>query len=130
MVFERVLVEPERRYDHIVRIMGGMNLDYSSDRSAFSQLVRGHWVAEALRSRELGRAFFEAATTVAPNEAFLFQQRGIYEMDHGELSLAQEYLDKAHSLEPHNRVIQHSLALLARRQALGATNFLTTPTLP
>jgi hypothetical protein len=125
MVFERVLAEPERRYDQIVRIMGGMNLDYSSDRSAFSQLVRGHWVAEALRSRELGRAFFEAAARVAPNEAFLFQQRGIYEMEHGgDLSLAQHYLDKAHSLEPHNRSIQHSLASLARRQALDANNSL------
>jgi cold shock CspA family protein/Flp pilus assembly protein TadD len=125
MVFQRVLVDPERRYDQIVRIMGGMNLDYSSDRSAFSQLVRGHWVSEALRSRELGRAFFEAATRVAPNEAFLLQQRGIYEMEHGgDLSLAQKYLDQAYSLESHNRTIQHSLAVLARRQALDTVNIL------
>jgi hypothetical protein len=125
MVFERVLAEPERRYDQIVRIMGGMNLDYSSDRSAFSQLVRGHWVAEALRSRELGRSFFEAAARVAPNEGFLLQQRGIYEMEHGgDLLLAQKYLDQGQSLEPHNRLIQHSLAVLARRQALATDNSL------
>src|SRR5690348_1264367 len=40
----------------------------------------------------------------------------------GDLSLAKKYLDQAHSLEPHNRSIQHSLAGLSRRQALETTN--------
>ena len=38
--------------------------------------------------------------------------------------LAQKYLDQAQSLEPHNRPIQHSLAGLARRQALATNNSL------
>jgi tetratricopeptide (TPR) repeat protein len=100
-----------------------MNLDYSSDRTAFSQLVRGHWVGEALRSRELGRAFFDAAMRVAPTEAFLHQQRGIYEMDQGDdLGAAEEYLERAKALDPNNRSIQHSFAVLARRQALATGN--------
>src|SRR5258708_259304 len=58
MVFDRVLAEPEARYDQLIRILGGMNLDYSSDRRAFGQMVRGHSISDALRSRELVRAFF------------------------------------------------------------------------
>ena len=118
-----MLPEPERRFDQVVRIMAGMNLDYSSDRTAFSQLVRGHGIEEAFRSRELGRTFFDAAARVAPDEAFLFQQRGIFEMEEGgSLTLAQEHLERAESLEPHSRSIQHSLAVLARRQALATPN--------
>jgi cold shock CspA family protein/tetratricopeptide (TPR) repeat protein len=125
MVFDRVLSEPERRYDQIIRIMGGMNLDYSSDRTAFSQLVRGHWVSEALRSRELGRAFFEVAAKIAPQEAFLFQQRGVYEMeDGGDLTLADSHLTQAHDLEPYNKSIQHSLAVLNRKKAHQTTDVL------
>lgn len=123
MVFDRVLGDPEARYDQIIRIMAGMNVDYSSDRMAFSQLVRGHSVSEALRSRELGRAFYNAAARIAPNEAFLLQQRSIFEMDEGgDLELADRYLNEAGSLEPHNRSIQHSLAVLARKQALVTNN--------
>lgn len=123
MVFDRVLAEAEARYDQIIRIMGGMNLDYSSDRMAFSQLVRGHSVFDALRSRELGRAFYDTAAKVGPREAFLLQQRGIFEMEEGgDLGFAEKYLNEAHSLEPHNRSIQHSLAVLARKQALATSN--------
>jgi tetratricopeptide (TPR) repeat protein len=123
MVFERVLAEPEARYDQLIRILGGMNLDYSSDRRAFAQMIRGHSISDALRSRELGRAFFEAAAKVAPREAFLFQQRGVFEMQSGgDLSLAEKHLETALSLGPHNRSIQHSLATLARRQALATVN--------
>ncbi len=123
MVFDRALAEPEARYDQLVRIMAGMNLDFSSDRMAFSQLVRGHTVAEAFRSKELARAFYDVAIRLAPREAFLLQQRGIFEMDgNGALGIAERYLSEAQSLEPHNRSIQHSLAILARKQALAATN--------
>jgi tetratricopeptide (TPR) repeat protein/cold shock CspA family protein len=123
MVFDRVLTEPERRFDQIVRIMGGMNLDFNSDRIAFGQLVRGHGISDALRSRSLGRAFYDAATKIAPHEAFLLQQRAIFEMEEGgDLSLAETELNKAHSIEPHNKSIQHSLAVLARKQAQATSN--------
>ena len=123
MVFDRVLAEPEPRYDQIIRIMGGMNLDYSSDHMAFAQLVRGHSVSDALRSRDLGRAFYDAATRVGPREAFLLQQRAIFEMeDGGDLELADRYLTEARSLEPYNKSIQHSSAVLARKQAVATSN--------
>src|SRR5262249_25359167 len=109
MVFDRVLAEPEARFDQIVRIMAAMNLDFNSDRLAFSQLVRGHGISESLRSRALGRAFYDAALKVAPHEGFLLQQRAIFEMEEGgDLSLAESLLTKARELEPHNKSIQHS----------------------
>jgi tetratricopeptide (TPR) repeat protein len=123
MVFDRVLTEPEARFDQIIRIMGGMNLDYNSDRAAFGELVRGHGISDALRSRGLGRAFYDAAIKVAPREAFLLQQRAVFEMEEGgNLSLAEQHLDEAHLIEPHNKSIQHSRAVLARRQAQATGN--------
>jgi tetratricopeptide (TPR) repeat protein len=71
----------------------------------------------------LGRAFYDAAFKVAPHEAFVLQQRAIFEMeDSGNLSIAEEHLNKARDLEPYNKSIQHSLAVLARRQALATSN--------
>jgi tetratricopeptide (TPR) repeat protein len=123
MVFDRVLAEPEARFDQIVRIMGGMNLDFSSDRFAFGQLVRGHGISESLRSRALGRAFYDAALRVAPHEGFLLQQRAIFEMEEGgDLPLAESFLTKARGLEPHNKSIQHSQAVLLRKQAPATMN--------
>jgi cold shock CspA family protein/TolA-binding protein len=123
MVFDRVLAEPEARFDQAVRIMGGMNLDFNSDRAAFSELIRGHGISEALRARPLGRAFYDAASKVAPHEAFVLQQRAVFEMEEGgDLSLAEKYLKEAHDLEPYNKSIQHSLAGLARRQAQATSD--------
>ncbi len=125
MVFDRVLVEPEARYDQIIRIMRGMNLDYSSDRVAFSQTVRGHGISQSLRSRELGRALYDIATQIAPREPFLFQQRAIFEMEEGgDLLLADRYLNEAKALDPRSQSVQHSLAVLFRRQAQATKNLL------
>lgn len=125
MVFDRVLAEPEARFDQIIRIMNGMNLDYASDRSAFGQLIRGHSISDSLRSRALGRAFYDAATKIAPREAFLFQQRAIFEMEAGgDLLLAENHLEQARRLNSSNRSIQHSFAVLWRKQALASQNSL------
>jgi cytochrome c-type biogenesis protein CcmH/NrfG len=131
MVFDRVLADPEQRLDQILFVMAGMNIDYSSDHRAFSQLIRGRSVADAFPSQELGRRIYEVAVSVAGEEPYLLQQRAIFEMDHagGSLELAERYLSKALGDEPYNKSIQHTFANLLRRQAVETGNPLLRKTL-
>jgi tetratricopeptide (TPR) repeat protein/cold shock CspA family protein len=124
LVFDNVLIDPEQRYDQLVRIVRGLNLDYSSDLTAFRQLIRGRVVAETFRSQELGRQFFAVAQSVAGEDPYLLQQLGLFEMRHegGDLKRADAALTRAFALAPHDKTIQHSLANLARQQAQDATN--------
>lgn len=120
MVFDRVLSDPERRFDQIIYIMDGMNIDYSSDMKAFSQLIRGRSLADSFTSHEFGNLIYEKALEVTGQEAFVLQQRAIFEMEHrgGSLSAAETYLSAALAAQPNNRSIKHSWANLLRRQAL------------
>ena len=118
-VFNSVLTNPEEKYDQLVRIMQGLDISFSSDSFAFSQLVRGKSIKSMFKSQELGRRFYDVAMKVGGGEAFLYQQRAIFEMDHvgGDISLAEKYLKQATSMEPYNKSIQHSMALLQRNKA-------------
>jgi len=126
ILFSRVFSDPEDRYNQLVFVLNGMNLDYSSDHIAFGQMVRGRVIAETFASYELGRRLYEVAMRVAGEEAFVFQQYGIFEMEHkgGTLQRAESLLNRAVALEPYNKAFQHSMAVLYRRQASEAGNAL------
>ncbi|MDA2935139.1 SIR2 family protein [Acidobacteria bacterium AH-259-D05] len=122
LVFEEVITEPEQIYNQIVRIVQGMNIDYSSDQLAFRQLCRGHVVSETFRSVELGRRFYEVVQNLIGEDYYLLQHKGIFEMRNDSLEKAEQALQKAEALAPHDRSIRHSLANLARRQAQDTQN--------
>jgi tetratricopeptide (TPR) repeat protein len=123
ILFEQALKDPEQRFNQIVRVLRGINLDYTSDETAFRLLTRGRTVTQMFTSQELGRRFYDVGEEVLPNDPFLLQQRGIFEMAHkgGSLELAETYIQKATALKPSDRSIRHSQATLAREQALTAT---------
>jgi tetratricopeptide (TPR) repeat protein/cold shock CspA family protein len=124
LVFEQVLVDPEQRFDVLLRLLKGLNLDYACDSSAFWQLVRGRNVGDTFRSQELGRRFYDAAQDVAGDDPYLLQQRAIFEINHegGSLELAKKYLDAAARTRPSDPLIKHSQAVLSRELSLKATN--------
>ena len=124
LVFDSVLTDPELKYDQIVRLIGGMNLDYSTDLEAFRQLIRGRVVAETFRSQELGRRFYSVLQSLVGEDPYLLQQLGLFEMRHpgGDLKRAEAVLQKAVALAPHDRSIKHSFANLARLQAQETDN--------
>ncbi|MGH9857364.1 MAG: tetratricopeptide repeat protein, partial [Acidobacteriota bacterium] len=126
IVFNEILHDPEKRYDHLVRILGEMNINYSSDLKAFRNLTRGRSVIETFASVELGRKFYDQAQKVAKRDPYLLHQRGIFEMNHfgGSSDRAEEHLRDANELASYDKSIQHSLGNLARRQALTSDNSL------
>jgi hypothetical protein len=118
MVFDQVLIHDDQKFDQMVRVMRGLNVDYSSDAAAFRQLIRGKAVAATLRSYDIGQKFYDVASQVS-NDAHVAHQRAIFEMEHenGNLAEAEKYLTQAASLRPEDRNIQHSLAHLDREKA-------------
>lgn len=124
LVFQKVLREPEERFDQVMRVLEGINLDYTSDNEAFRALSRGRMMSEVFASQELGRRFYEHCERIVGKEPHLLQQRGIFEMTHpgGSLDKAGEYLQSALAVAPYERSIQHTFANLKRRQANAANN--------
>lgn len=126
LVFAQALAGPDERFDVLLRLLKGLNLDFTCDHLAFWQLVRGRVVADTFPSQELGRRFYNAAQEVARDDPHLLQQRAIFEMNHegGSLELAKRYLESAAASLPHDPPIRHSQAVLYRKLALATSNTL------
>ena len=124
LVFQLALIDPEERFDQVIRILDGINIDYSSDNEAFRSLTRGKSVAEIFVSQELARKFYDNAERIVSNDPYLLQQRAIFEMNHpgGNLQRAESSLLVARDLAPYDKSIRHSLGNLKRRQANDAAN--------
>lgn len=122
LVFAQALKSAEDRFEQIVRLLRGLNIDYSSDNDAFYTLIKGRNIAEVFPSVELGRKLFEVAHEVAKQSAFVFHQEAVFEMAHkgGQLVRAQRAIDRASELAPWDKTIQHSVANLKRRSAVEA----------
>ncbi|MBI3089661.1 MAG: SIR2 family protein [Candidatus Tectomicrobia bacterium] len=124
LVFQLVLPDPEDRFDQIIRILDGMNIDYSSDNEAFRALIRGRAIAEIFASQELARRFYARAEQLVGDDQHLLQQRAVFEMNHpgGSLQKAEDSLLSALGIAPHDKGIQHTLGNLKRQQANETNN--------
>ena len=101
LVFNRVLPTPEEKFDHLVRMLTAINVDYSSDRETFSRLIRGRSLAAIFPNVDLGRLFYDHAQKAAPDDPFVFHQQAVFEMRHpgGELALAERAAARAFELK-------------------------------
>jgi hypothetical protein len=55
LVFNQVLPSGGEKYNLLAKLIGAMNVDYSSDRETFTRIMRGRGVAKILPDIELGR---------------------------------------------------------------------------
>jgi hypothetical protein len=112
IVFHRILRRQEDRYEKYVACLGALNVDYSTDRVAFRHMTRGRVVMELFPSHELALRVYRAARERLGEDAPLFHQMGIYEMNRpgGSMTEAGELLAKATQLAPWDPAIKHSLA--------------------
>lgn len=123
LVFQAACASDEERAEQLSRLIGGMDVGYSTDRVALSKMMRGRRLAESMQHAQAGRDLYQAAIAKAPGEAFILQQWGIFESAHegGSLKIAEEAAQAARSMEPHSTPIIHTQAEVARKQALAAT---------
>jgi len=119
VVFERILNSPPRRFDEYLRLLQSLNLSYDTDLIAFRSMVRGRLILELFPNYQDATAIFEAALALAPDDAPLLHQRGVWEMNRadGNLTSAHDFLNLALQKAPLDLTIVHSLAELERKRA-------------
>lgn len=119
IVFTRILSKTEDRFNEYVRLIGNLNLAYSTDRESFRGLLRAKALHELFPDYKDVKAIFQKAEEVGPKEAYLFQQRANYERirPDGNLRDAEQYLETALELDPRDLSVPHTLAELYRTKA-------------
>ena len=122
IVFERVLRVQEERFDAYIRCLSELNIDYSSDRRAFRQMIRGRTVIELFPNHELACRVYELAMSRVGEDAYLLHQMGLYEMHrpNGNLQESANLLSRASTLAPWDSSIKHSIAEHRLRSAEDA----------
>ncbi|MDQ8208235.1 SIR2 family protein [Coraliomargarita sp. SDUM461003] len=119
IVFDQILNNENDRYDHIIRLLSEINIEYQSDKEAFNAIMRGRGLAQAFSDIELGRDLFKRGFQRVGEPAFLLQQAALLEMNHkgGSLNIAEKYLKKAMEAAPWDKPIKHTYANYLRRKA-------------
>jgi cold shock CspA family protein len=116
IVFERVLRSQEDRYDIYVKCLRELNIDYSADRSAYRQMVRGRTLIELFPNHELAKRVLGIAKEVVGEDPYLLHQMALYEMHrpNGNLHECSELLSKALPLAYPDLAlaVKHSMAEL------------------
>lgn len=112
IVFQRVLRNQDARYDKYSSCLRELNIDYSTDRSAFSQMTRGRTVLELFPNHDLAVSLYRTARDRVGETHYLLHQMAIYEMNRptGNMNASAELLAKASTIAPGDAAIKHSLA--------------------
>lgn len=128
IVFDLAIPNAEQRMLQLQRILAFMDLNYSSDKKAFFDLLKGRKLAEMFESKGAAIAIFDSAEQSHPPKSYISHQRAILELNHknGSLELANEFLRRA-EIEVKEEgygdaSIRHTKANLLRKRALVATN--------
>lgn len=125
IVFEQTLSNPHDKANQILRIVGSLNLDYSSDNDCFQQLLRGRGLAESFTDKGLVYQIYEAAEVDGANIGYLYHQKAVFELNHHgcDINAAFSAIQRAEKENPDSRAVQHTKALIFKQKAnLANTN--------
>lgn len=119
IIFELVLKDQQERYDEYIRILNNVDIDYSSDWSAFLDIINAKNLNEIFNDPIRINNIYDLALEINPEDPKLIQQRGIFQMisKSGNLFTAETLLKEAKELDPDDIQISHSLAELALKKA-------------
>ena len=125
MVFEQALLTPEKKFGEYIKILGYLNTSFSTDLQSFRRLVRGKNLLEIFPEHTAVVEIFKLAHKIMPDDPYILQQHGIYEMSrpNHNLNNAHKYLTEAYELNRKDLTIAHSLAELAYNQSLATVEF-------
>lgn len=120
-VFGQALPDPIERAAQITRILRHMDVDYDSDREAFSKLVRGKTLADLFADKRIVADIFRAALESGTSPSFIDHQRAVFELNHpgGDMRAALAAIrNAAAKSDRSDKSIEHTEAVILRRLAL------------
>lgn len=119
IVFEKGLKDEQSRFDEYFRLLSNLNIDFESDRLAYSAMINAKKLQQIFNDPQNIRKLFELAQKNNTDDAKVLQQRAIFEMNNpgGSLYVAQKYLDQAQKKSPYDIIISHSYAELELQKA-------------
>lgn len=121
IVFDVVLNDTDQRFEEYLKCLKYLDIDYTSDRRAFSQMTRGRELLKLFPDHQMVEQIFKLAEERSPNDPHLFHQMAIYEMNRvdGDLPLADSRLEQAarNAKGKTSDLVEHTRAELALRRA-------------
>jgi tetratricopeptide (TPR) repeat protein len=120
LLFERIMSDPQQRFDEYLRVISALDVSYDADRDALRGMTNAKHLGDLFSDPKMVRQLFSRAYERSPDSASLYQQEAIFEMSHGMLTRAGELLAKAKRLNPKTPAIDHSLSELALKNAQQA----------
>ena len=126
IVFTRMLSNVDDRLNEYLRIVGNLNLAFSTDRESFRGLLKAKSLHDLFPDYQHVRAILKKAAEVGSLESYFYQQRANYERirPDGNLDDAERFIEKARDLDPTDDTILHTLAGVYRARAESAPTLL------
>jgi tetratricopeptide (TPR) repeat protein len=124
LLFRQVCSTDELKAKQFVRLIHGLDVGYMSDSRALEAITKGRTLADNFSRVDPVRDVYEAATSVAPAQQYLYQQWAIFESTHwqGDILKAEELAEIASNGEPKNTTFTHTRAEIARKRAKRETS--------
>ncbi|HUP80228.1 MAG TPA: hypothetical protein VM260_16860, partial [Pirellula sp.] len=123
IVVRNELVNLDDLFNEYLEAITNLNIGYSTDKQVFRNLANGKKLASSFPDANMGYRIFEVAVEAMNEEdAYLFQQQALFEMNRvsGNLGKATDYLNRALELATKSRIIKHTLAELHLRKSENA----------
>lgn len=119
LVFQQACPDDSIKAERLIRLVEHLDVGYSVDRSTMDQIARGRSLAVMVQTAAFGRELYQAMLRAEPDQAHIYQQWAIYEMQTAEGSFdeAERLASKAVELASRNRSIAHTWAEVARWRA-------------
>jgi cold shock CspA family protein len=124
IVFDQVLATQKQKYDTLIRLLKGINRDYSVDNEAFESLMHGAVLRAIFSNVDLARQLLDEGLALTHNDDFVLHQRAVFELQHsdGDPSLAIEFIDRALAKKPNDKAKLNTKANALRRLAQESAN--------
>lgn len=119
MVFDRVLNNPQDKYDEYIRLLNALDISFSSDREAYFEITKAKNLLDIFKDPQMIRQIYELAKERDYNNIFILQQEAIFEMNStgGSLYKASSLLNEALKIDPGNKFLSHSISELEFKKA-------------
>tara|TARA_R110002124_G_scaffold97762_3_gene242835 strand:- start:493 stop:3090 length:2598 start_codon:yes stop_codon:yes gene_type:complete len=123
MVFTQSLKKEQDRYDIYINLISALDIGYSSDRTAFRELIKYRSLKDLFRDPNNINSIYESAHHVCGNDDYYYQQLAIFNMKKStpNYSEAERLLSLAEKFGRHNRSIAHTKAELELSRAHHST---------